>query len=52
MDRFDDLRRLFIPPEWPAWHWIARAAYLVVFAGLMIPVVMFARWFSSLLFAG
>lgn len=47
-----DLLRLFTPPEWFDWNAFGRLAYVVVFVGLMAPVVVFAKWLSSLLFPG
>lgn len=47
-----DLLRLFTPPEWSEWRWLARIAYLAIFWGLMIPVIIFAHWFSETLFPG
>lgn len=41
-----DLLRLFTPPEWGEWRLLAKLAYVVVFAGIMIPVYMFAQWLS------
>lgn len=45
-----DVLKLFTPPEWADWHVLAKLAYLVIFAGIMVPVVFFAKWVSSLLF--
>jgi hypothetical protein len=45
-----DLLRLFTPPEWSAWNLAGRVGYLVVFAGIMFPVILFARWLSDALF--
>lgn len=42
--------RMLTPPEWVEWRWLAKLVYLAVFAGLMIPVILFARWLSSALF--
>lgn len=45
-----DLLQLFTPPEWFDWNLAGKLAYVVVYAAVMIPVVIFARWFSALLF--
>lgn len=42
--------RMLTPPEWGEWRWLARLVYLAVFAGIMGPVIMLARWLSSALF--
>jgi hypothetical protein len=47
-----ELLRLFTPPEWSEWHWLARIVYFVVFIGIMVPVWLFARWLSEALFPG
>jgi hypothetical protein len=47
-----ELLRLFTPPEWFEWHWLARIVYFVVFIGIMTPVWFFARWLSEALFPG
>lgn len=38
-----DVLRLFTPPEWPQWHWLARLAFAVVYIGLMVPIIWGAR---------
>jgi len=45
-----DLLRLFTPPEWADWNLFGKAAYFVIFVGIMYPVVLFADWLSSALF--
>lgn len=45
-----DLLRLLTPPEWASWNLFGKLAYLVIYLGIMIPVVMFARWLSVALF--
>lgn len=45
-----DVLRLFTPPEWAGWNWAGKLGYLVIFWAIMLPVIWFARWFSSLLF--
>lgn len=45
-----DLLRLFTPPEWSAWNLWGRLTYLIVFIGLMTPVIWFANWIGDLIF--
>lgn len=45
-----DLLRLFTPPEWGSWNWAGRLAFVVVFAGIMIPVIAFANWLGEAIF--
>lgn len=41
-----EVLRLFTPPEWDQWGWPARIFSIVAFWAIMVPVIIFARWFG------